>query len=142
MGLGGQHMDALQAREHLDTVDDILRRAESGSGPALQFIVWGAVGIAFDVVGQLVSMNKVAASAFWVAGAVLALAIVISIWDLRRMHALAGRQSTVGRLAALSFWTAAGVMTVLTVTNEFTNIFPPFAPAVFYAAGMSVALLL
>ncbi|HXM19247.1 MAG TPA: hypothetical protein VN934_10640 [Candidatus Tumulicola sp.] len=135
-------MDAPQAAEHLDAVDDILRRAEvAGSPPALQFIVWGAVGIAFNTVGQLVGMGKVGPSAFWLAGAVLALALVVSAWDGRRMQRTASRQSTIGRLAAFSFWVAAGVMTVLTVMNEFTNLFPPFSPGVFYAAGMSIALL-
>ena len=32
-------------------------------------------------------------------------------------------------------------MTVVTVANEVTNLFPSFSPAVFFAAGMSVALL-
>ncbi len=135
-------MDAPQAAEHLEAVDDILHRAESaGSAPPLQFIVWGAVGMAFDIVGQLVAMNKVGPSAFWFAGAVLALAIAVSVWDLGRMQRTAGRQSTRGRLAAFSFWVAAGVMTVLTVMNQITSLFPEFAPAVFYAAGMSIALL-
>jgi hypothetical protein len=139
--MGDNDMDALSAREHLDIVGDIVRRGRHGSPPALQFIVWGVVGIAFDLVGQLVSMHKLAPSAFWAAGAVLLLAIGISIWDAGRMLAIAGRQTTIGRLAAVSFWSAAAVMTVLTVVNEFTNIFPSFAPAIFYAAGMSVALL-
>lgn len=134
-------MDVPQAGEHLDMVDHILRRAHSGSAPPLQFIVWGCVGMAFDIVGQLVSMGKAAPSAFWLAGGVLAIAIGVSVWDLRRMQRIAGRQSTIGRLAAFSFWTAAGVMTVATVMNEFTNLLPPFSPAIFYATGMSIALL-
>ncbi|MDQ6768147.1 MAG: hypothetical protein M3Z41_10100 [Candidatus Eremiobacteraeota bacterium] len=134
-------MDALSAKEHLDVVDDIVRRERYGSPPALQFIVCGLVGITFDLVGQFVGMHKLAPSAFLAAGAMLLLAIGVSIWDKRRTLAIAGRQTTIGRLAAVSFWSAAGVMTVLTVVNEFTNIFPPFAPAIFYAAGMSVALL-
>lgn len=134
-------MDVPQAGEHLDMVDHILRRTHPGSAPPLQFIVWGCVGMAFDIVGQLVSMGKAAPSAFWVAGSVLAIAIGVSVWDLRRMQRIAGRQSIIGRLAAFSFWTAAGVMTVATVMNEFTNLLPPFSPAIFYAAGMSIALL-
>src|SRR5579872_3037487 len=134
-------MDAVRAREHLDTLDEILRQAKRGSPPALQFIVWGLVGMSFDVVGQLVSLNRIPANAFLIAFGVLALAIVVSIWDMQRMRVAAGRQTTIGRLAALSFWSAAAVMTVVTIVNEFTKVFPPFAPAVFFAAGMSVALL-
>ena len=134
-------MDAPQASEHLDAVGDILRRAERGSPPALQFIIWGTVGIAFNVVGQLVSMNTLAPSAFWVAGAVLAIAVIVSAWDMRRTMRDAGRQSTIGRLAATNFWAAAGVMTVVTIVSETTKLFPPFAPAVFFASGMSIALL-
>jgi hypothetical protein len=134
-------MDAPQAAEHLDMVDHILHRARSGSAPPLQFIIWGCVGITYNIVGQLVSMGKVGPGAFWVGGAVLAIAIVISAWDLRRMQRDAGRQSTIGRLAAFSFWMAAGVMTVATLMNEFTNLLPPFSPAIFYATGMSIALL-
>jgi hypothetical protein len=134
-------MDAPQASEHLDMVDHILRRAKSGSAPPLQFIVWGCVGMAYDIVGQLVSMGKVGPAAFWFAGAVLAIAVVVSVWDLSRMQRDAGRQSTIGRIAAFSFWMAAGVMTVATVMNEFTNLMPPFSPAIFYATGMSIALL-
>src|ERR1022692_4974728 len=111
-------MDAPQAAEHLDMVDHIMRRANSGSAPPLQFIVWGCVGMAFDIVGQLVGLGKAAPSAFWLAGGVLAIAIVVSVWDLRRMQRVAGRQSIIGRLAALSFWMAAGVMTVATVMHE------------------------
>jgi hypothetical protein len=134
-------MDAPQAAEHLDMVDHILQRTRSGSAPPLQFIVWGCVGMAYDIIGQLVSMGKVGPAAFWVAGAVLVIAIVLSIWDMGRMQRAAGRQSVVGRLAAFSFWMAAGVMTVATVMNEFTNLLPPFAPAIFFATGMSIALL-
>ena len=134
-------MDAPQAAEHLDMIDHIIRRARSGSAPPLQFIVWGCVGMAYDIVGQLVSMGKVGPAAFWLAGAVLAIAIVVSVWDLRRMQRDAGRQSTIGRLAAFSFWMAACVMTVATVMNEFTTLRPPFAPAIFYATGMSIAQL-
>lgn len=134
-------MDAPQAAEHLDMVDQILSRARSGSAPPLQFIVWGCVGIAYDIVGQLVGMGKVGPGAFWIAGAVLAIAVVLSVWDLRRAQREAGRHSVIGRLAAFSFWMAAGVMTVATVMNEFTHLLAPFAPAVFYATGMSIALL-
>jgi hypothetical protein len=134
-------MDRPQAAEHLEMVDGILRRAQTGSAPSLQFIVWGCVGVAFNVVGQLVGMGKAGVSSFWLAGVVLAAAIVVSAWDVNRMQRAAARQSTIGRLAAFSFWSAAGVMTVVTVTNQFTGLFPPFSPAVFYAAGMAIALL-
>jgi hypothetical protein len=134
-------MDTSQAAEHLDIVDDILRRTRRASPPPAQFIVWGSVGIAFDVVGQLVGMGKVGPAAFWFAGAVLAVAIVVSAWDARRLERIAGRQSTTGRLAAYSFGGAAAVMTVVTIMNELTNLLPPFSPSIFYAAGMSIALL-
>lgn len=134
-------MDAPQAIEHLDVVEKILRRTDLGSPPALQFIVWGAVGIAFDLVGQLVAMGKTGPGAFWIAGAVLAIAIFVSVLDLRRMERNAGSQSIIKRLIVFCFFTAAGVMTVVTVVNEFTNTLPPFSPAVLYAAGMSIALL-
>jgi hypothetical protein len=134
-------MDAPQAAEHLDMVDHILRQDQSGSAPPIQFIVWGCVGMAFDIIGQLVSMGRVGSGAFWAAGAVLAIAIVVSTWDVRRTQHAAGRQSIVGRFAALSFWTAAGVMTVATLMNEFTHLMPEFSPAIFYATGMSIALL-
>lgn len=134
-------MDAPQAAEHLDIVDKILTRTDCGSPPALQFIVWGLVGMSFCIVGQLVSMNKVGPGAFWIAGGVLALAIVVSMIDVRRFERDAARQSVIKRLIAFTFWMAAGVMTVVTVANEVTNLFPPFSPAVFFAAGMSIALL-
>ncbi|HEY6357238.1 MAG TPA: hypothetical protein VIX35_03280 [Vicinamibacterales bacterium] len=134
-------MDAPQATDHLDMVEHILRQVRSGSAPPLQFIVWGCVGIAFDIAGQLASMGKTGSSVFWAAGTVLAIAIVVSVWDLRRTQREAGRQSIVGRIAALSFWMAASVMTVATLMNEFTHLMPEFSPAIFYATGMSIALL-
>jgi hypothetical protein len=134
-------MDAPQAADHLDVVDKILTRTDYGSPPALQFIVWGLVGMSFCIAGQLVSMNKVGPGAFWIAGGVLALAIIVSMVDVRRFERDAARQSIIKRLIAFTFWMAAGVMTVVTVANEVTNLFPPFSPAVFYAAGMSIALL-
>jgi hypothetical protein len=134
-------MDAPQAADHLDVVDKILSRTDYGSPPALQFIVWGPVGMSFCIVGQVVSMNKAEPGLFWVAGGVLALAIIVSMLDMRRMARDSGRQSVIKRLIAFTFWMAAGVMGVVTVTNEFTHVLPPFSPAVLFAAGMSIALL-
>jgi hypothetical protein len=119
-------MDAPQATDHLDLVDKILSRTDYGSPPALQFIIWGPVGMSFCIVGQVVSMNKAEPGLFWLAGGVLALAIIVSMLDMRRMARDSGRQSVMG---------------VVTVTNEFTHVLPPFSPAVLFAAGMSIALL-
>jgi len=134
-------MESRQATEHLDIVSDILHRAEFGNPPAVQFIVWGIVGVAFNIAGQLVTLGKAGPQAFWVAGVVLALALVVSIWDMSRTQRAAGRLTTIGRLAAVSFWTAAAVMGTITILSEMTKLFPPFAPSVLFAAGMSTVLL-
>lgn len=135
-------MDATQASEHLDLVSTALRRAQSsGHTPAIQFIVWGIVGITFNVVGQLVNDGLVRPGAFWLAGCVLAGAIVVSVWDVQHSQQKTGRQSTIGRLAGTTFWAAAAVMTVASVVLTMTKLFPAFAPPFFYAAGMASALL-
>jgi hypothetical protein len=135
-------VDATQASEHLDLVNTSLRRAQSaGHIPAIQFIVWGIVGITFNVVGQLVNDGLLRPGAFWVAGCVLAAAIVISVWDILQHQKKTGRQSTIGSLAGPNFWAASAVMTVASVVLTMTKLFPPFAPPFFYAAGMASALL-
>ena len=133
-------MDAPQAADHLDLVNATIRRVEqSGHPPALLFIVWGIVGISFNVAGQLFSMGIVDDRAFWVAGGIVVLAIAASVWDIRRMERDAGRKTVVARLAGTTFWSVAAVMAVASLT--FTKFFPPFAPAIFFAAGFSSALL-
>lgn len=87
MSVDGRNLESDEVRDHLQMVDRILARAEVV--PRISgwpFMVWGLVGSTMNVVSQLVVVQGGPPSLYWIAAAVLLLAVLSMVTFGRNLN--------------------------------------------------------
>ena len=132
-------MDKATARNDLALVDRILQAADRTLNiPPLILLTWGLFAAIVNGVQQAraAGLPVPADGSFHLP--LMLLAIGISCWAGRRQDT--GRETQVDSLAGITFGTAFGVLLLLNLTAQH-RVIPGDAMALFWAGGMSIALL-
>jgi len=133
-------MEAAQAREHLQWVDGILRVADRRLHLAPStLIAWGLFGAIVNAVHQARAAGLAVPADSHFQPPLLLVAIVVSVWgNVRRSG---GRQTLLDSHVGTVFSVVFGVILIVNLTAQHTVV-PARAMAVFWAAGLSIAMLI
>jgi hypothetical protein len=144
MSVDDRNLETQELRDHLQMVDRILARADAT--PCISgwpFIVWGVVAGAMNVVSQLVVVQGGSPSLYWVAGALLLIAVLSMVTFGRKMKSRERRGLLDGHISNIFMiaWIVAMVSTL-----GASHIFAAWGQAgiwslMFGVATMYVALL-
>ena len=133
-------MDTAQARDHLQWVDGIVRLADRHLHfPPATLVAWGLFGAIVNAV-QWARASGFAVPADAVLQPPLMLAALgVTIWAAWRVPT--GRRTLVDSYAGTVFVVIFGVLLIVNLTAQHTVV-PPKAMGLFWAAGLSMALLI
>ena len=133
-------MDTGQARDHLQWVDGIVRLADRHLHfPPVTLIAWGLFGAIVNAVQQARASGLPVPEDQVVQLPLLLLAVGVSVWGASRVPT--GRRTLVDSYAGTVFAVVFGVLLNVNLTAQHT-VFPPKAMGLFWAAGLSMALLI
>ena len=133
-------MDASEARDHLQLVDGILRRADRTLHmPPVTTIVWGLFGTIVSALHQARASGLSVPPDQVLHLPMMLLAIAVSIWEARRRSA--DRETLIDQYAGVVFGVVFIVLFLLNVTAQHTVV-PTKAMALFWSVGFTMALLI
>ena len=132
-------MDETTARHDLALVDRILRDVDRTLNmPPLILLAWGLFAAIVNGVQQARALGVPAPSDGSFQLPLMLLAIVISVWAARRHDT--GRETRTDTQAGITFGAAFGVLLLVNLTAQH-RVIPADAMSLFWAGGMSIALL-
>jgi hypothetical protein len=135
-----ERLDAAQARDHLELINRILIETQPRlcSGGE-HFIVWGFASAAMTLVGHLVSVGRLPASALWSIPALLVAGAIFSIARGRYNQRVLARSSLVQREFFKVLWVTLGMAFIVDVA--LFHLFPGIAAAAIWSVAEAIVLL-
>jgi hypothetical protein len=133
-------MDAFEARDHLQLVDGILRRADRSLHlPPVTIIAWGLFGTIVNALHQARASGLAVPPDGMLHLPLMLLAVAISVWEARRRST--DRETLTDQYAGVVFCVVFIVLLLVNVTAQHTVV-PAKAMALFWSVGLSMALLI
>ena len=132
-------MDESTARSDLALVDRILQDVDRTLNmPPLVLLTWGLFAAVVNGVQQARALGLPVPSDGSFQLPLMLFAIVISVWAARRHDT--GRETQIDSQAGITFGVAFGVLLLVNLTAQH-RVIPGDAMSLFWAGGMSIALL-
>ncbi|GAC1503618.1 MAG: hypothetical protein NVS1B14_09110 [Vulcanimicrobiaceae bacterium] len=135
-----QDLHVLQARDHLEMVDRILARADETKNcvPYQPFLIWGVAAAVINLVNELVYVQHVSDRLFFLAGAAIVVALLLTMVYVRQLQGQE-RRSLIGRQVYYAFniaWILAAACDLLAF-----RIFPQWGQAAIWSVMYGAAML-
>jgi hypothetical protein len=135
-------METTQAREHLQWVNGIVRVAERDLNlhPAM-LIAWGLFGTLVNATHQARASGLAVPDDATFHLPLMLLALAVTVWAGHASEKRAGRVTLVDSFAGSVFGVVFGVLLIVNLTAQH-SVVPARAMGLFWAAGLSIALLI
>lgn len=135
-----EHIDAVQAREHIEMVDRILAESHQRlcSGGEY-FVIWGTAGALITLVAQLVSQGNLPASTLWSIPVVLFASAIFSVLRRRLNQRALARSSLVQREFFNVLWITLALAFIVDLAAF--RIFTGVAGAAIWSVAEAIVLL-
>ncbi len=131
-------MNVIAARDHLASVDRILRTADRTLHlPPITLVTWGVFGMIVHGLHQARASGLTVPSDGLVHLPLILVAIGLTVWAGRQFEE---RQTLVDSHAGITFGVVIAVLLIVNFTAQHTVV-PLRAMALFWSAGFSIALL-
>ena len=133
-------MEAAEAREHLQWVDGILRAADRSLHLApSSLVVWGLFGTIVNAAHQVRAAGLAFPADRYFHLPLMLVAIAVTVWSGVRRSG--GRQTLLDSYVGTVFSVVFGVILIVNFTAQH-RVVPAQGMAVFWAAGLSIAMLI